>query len=98
MEQEHPTIGNSEENLYRLLPPLHEVLQATEFAALLAIYSRDSVVDASRAVLLRLKAEIADGRHTRVSVENEVAQMHATVANEISEGARFRLRRVINAT
>ncbi len=91
-------IGNSEGNLYRLLPPLHELLQTTDFAALLEIYSRDSVVDAARAVLERLKTEIGDGRHTQMSLENEVAQMHVTVANEVAESARFRLRRVINAT
>jgi L-seryl-tRNA(Ser) seleniumtransferase len=90
--------GNSEGNLYRLLPPLHELLQTTDFAALLEIYSRDSVVDAARAVLERLKTEIGDGRHTQISLESEVAQMHVTVANEVTESARFRLRRVINAT
>src|ERR1700677_1063997 len=90
--------GNSEGNLYRLLPPLHELLQTTDFAALLEIYSRDSVVDGARAVLERLKTEIGDGRHTQMSLESEVAQMHVTVANEVAESARFRLRRVINAT
>jgi L-seryl-tRNA(Ser) seleniumtransferase len=90
--------GNSEGNLYQLLPPLHELLQTTDFVALLEIHSRDSVVDAARAVLARLKTEIGDGRHTEMSLEGEVVQMHVTVANEVAESARFRLRRVINAT
>jgi L-seryl-tRNA(Ser) seleniumtransferase len=98
MEPDPPMIGNSEGNLYRLLPALHDVLQEAGFAALLEIHSRDSVVDAARAVLARLKSEIGDGRHTEISLESEVEKMHVTVANEIAERARFRLRRVINAT
>jgi L-seryl-tRNA(Ser) seleniumtransferase len=49
-------------------------------------------------VLARLKQEIASGLHTQASLERELAQMHVTVANQIAESARYRLRRVINAT
>src|ERR1700761_5560657 len=98
MEPNAPMIGNSEGNLYRLLPALHEILQEAEFAALLERHSRDSVVDAARVVLMRLKAEIGNGKHTESSLASKVAQMHATVATEIAESGRFRLRRGVNAT
>jgi L-seryl-tRNA(Ser) seleniumtransferase len=65
---------------------------------LLDTQSRDSAIHAARAVLARLKQEIGNGRHTQASLEHELAFMHVTVANQIAETARYRLRRVINAT
>src|SRR5882757_1201253 len=84
--------------LYRLLPSLHELLLSPRFAALLETQSRESVIHTARAVLTRLKQEIGSGLHTLASLEGEVALMHVTVANQIAESARYRLRRVINAT
>jgi L-seryl-tRNA(Ser) seleniumtransferase len=89
---------NSNPNLYRLLPSLHEMLLTPDFAVLLETQSRDSVIGAARAVLARLKQEIGNGRHTQESLEGELAWMHVTVSNQIAQGARYRLRRVINAT
>jgi len=89
---------DSQPSLYRLLPSLHELLLTPDFATLLETRSRDSVIGATRAVLARLKQEIGHGRHTQASLENELALMHVTVANQIAQRARYRLRRVINAT
>jgi L-seryl-tRNA(Ser) seleniumtransferase len=89
---------NSNPNLYRLLPSLHEMLLTPDFAVLLETQSRDSVIGAARAVLARLKQEIGNGRHTQESLEGELALMHVTVSNQIAQGARYRLWRVINAT
>jgi L-seryl-tRNA(Ser) seleniumtransferase len=89
---------NSKPNLYRLLPSLHELLLTPDFGALLETQSRDSAICAARAVLARLKQEIGNGRHTQESLEGELTLMHVTVANQIAQGARYRLRRVINAT
>jgi L-seryl-tRNA(Ser) seleniumtransferase len=85
-------------NLYPLIPSLHELLLTPGFAALLETHSRDSVIRAARAVLARLKQEIGNGGHTQASLERELALTHVTVANQIAQGARYRLRRVINAT
>jgi L-seryl-tRNA(Ser) seleniumtransferase len=89
---------NSKLTLYRLLPSLHDLLLTPRFAVLLESHSRESTVDAARAVLARLKQEIASGLHTQASLEAELASMHVTVANQIAQRARYRLRRVINAT
>jgi L-seryl-tRNA(Ser) seleniumtransferase len=89
---------NGKPNLYPLLPSLHELLLTPGFAALLESQSRDSVIGAARAVLARLKQEIGNGRHTQESLESELALMDGTVANQIAQSARYRLRRVINAT
>jgi L-seryl-tRNA(Ser) seleniumtransferase len=98
MKQSQPVTDKSERTLYRLIPSLHELLLTPGFAALLETQSRDSAICAARAVLARLKQEIGNGRHTQVSLESELALMHVTVANEIAQGGRYRLRRVINGT
>ena len=77
---------------------LHELLLTPGFAALLETHSRDSATSAARTVLARLKQEIAEGHHTQASLESELALLHVTVAGEIAQGARYSLRRVINAT
>ena len=98
MKQSEPVTDSSERNLYRLIPSLHELLQTPGFAALIETQSRDSAIRAARAALAHLKQEIGRGSHTQASLESELAIMHLTVANQIAHGARYRLRRVINAT
>ena len=68
------------------------------FAALLETHSRDPVISAAHTVLARLKQEIAEGHHSQASMESELALLHVTVAAEIAQGARYSLRRVLNAT
>ena len=88
----------SDGNLYRLLPSLHDLLQTPGFAALLETEPRTSIVHAARIVLARMQQEIAEGRHTQASLESELVFVHATVAEEIARSSRYSLRRVINAT
>jgi L-seryl-tRNA(Ser) seleniumtransferase len=98
MKPNQAVTDHSESNLYRLIPSLHELLLMPVFAALLEIHSRDSVISAAHIVLARLKQEIAEGHHTQASLESELALLHVTVAGHIAQGARYSLRRVINAT
>ena len=98
MKPSQPVTDHSESNLYRLIPSLHELLLTPGFAALLETHSRESVVSAAHTVLARLKQEIAEGRHTQASLEGKLALLRVTVAGQIAQGARYSLRRVINAT
>jgi L-seryl-tRNA(Ser) seleniumtransferase len=86
------------DNLYRLLPSLHELLLTMNFASLLETQSRESTVAAARVVLARLTQEIADGLHTEASLERELASMHLAVSDQIASDRRYHLRRVVNAT
>src|SRR6201996_8318903 len=90
--------NQSDSNLYRLLPSLHDLLQTPGFAALLETEPRSSVTNAARRVLSRMQQEITEGRHTQASLEGELEFVHATVAEEIARTSRYSLRRVINAT
>jgi L-seryl-tRNA(Ser) seleniumtransferase len=98
MKPSQPVTDQSESNLYRLIPSLHELLLMPDFAALLEIHSRDSVISAAHTVLARLKQEITAGHHSQPSLERELELLHVTVAGQIAQGARYSLRRVINAT
>ena len=51
-----------------------------------------------RAVLSRVKREIAEGQHTHASLNDRLAGLHLAVAGEIERDKRYSLRRVINAT
>ena len=98
MKRSHQASDQSDSNLYRLLPSLHDLLQTPGFAALLETEPRTSIIHATRRVLSRMQQEIAEGRHTQASLETELEFVHATVAEEIARTSRYSLRRVINAT
>lgn len=86
------------ENLYSLLPSVNDLLLDAAFASIVQSHSHTAVVHAARAVLVRLKQEIAEGQHTRGSLQERFATLDQSVSNELKKSAHFSLRRVINAT
>jgi L-seryl-tRNA(Ser) seleniumtransferase len=84
--------------LYSLLPSLNDLLLNPRFDAIVRAESHTTVVRSTRAVLLRVKQEIAEGKHTLASLNHRLAGLHRTVAGEINQNKRYSLRRVINAT
>ncbi|MGC1299983.1 MAG: L-seryl-tRNA(Sec) selenium transferase [Alloacidobacterium sp.] len=99
MKRSENTIGDPEiRSQYSLLPSLNDLLLDPHFATILQVESHSTVVRSTRAVLLRVKQEIADGRHSHASLKNQLAGLHLAVADEISQNKRYSLRRVINAT
>ena len=85
-------------SLYSLLPSLNDLLLDPRFAAIVQVESHSTVVRSTRAVLLRVKQEIAEGQHTLASLNHRLAELHLAVAEEIDQNKRYSLRRVINAT
>ena len=49
-------------------------------------------------MLLCIKQEIAEGKHTLASLNHRLAGLHIAVTQEINQNQRYSLRRVINAT
>ncbi len=86
------------ENLYTLLPSVNDLLLDPAFSALVQSYSHTAVVNATRAVLLGLKHEIASGHHTPASLKEHLASLNRAVSNELTKNTGFSLRRLINAT
>jgi L-seryl-tRNA(Ser) seleniumtransferase len=95
---EQSSTGSETSNLYRLLPSVNDLLLTPDVAALLQVHSRSAVLDSSRAVLLRVKQQIADGRHTQGSLTMLLSSLDVALADELHRTAQFSLRRVINAT
>jgi L-seryl-tRNA(Ser) seleniumtransferase len=99
MNRTDQTTDNLEgDNLYKLLPSLHDLLLTPDFAALLKTEPRSAVIRAARAVLLRLRQEIGEAHHTQATLARQLDSLHVTVADEITQSSRYTLRRVINAT
>ncbi len=86
------------DNLYSLLPSVNDLLLDPAFSSLVQSHSHNAVVHAARAVLLCLKQQIAEGQHTRASLQERLVILDLAVSNELSKSANFSLRRVINAT
>lgn len=86
------------DNLYSLLPSVNDLLLDPAFSSLVQSHSHNAVVDAARAVLFCLKQEIAEGQHTRASLQERLVILDMAVSNELQKRASFSLRRVINAT
>ena len=99
MKSRESTTGDEElRSLYSVLPSLNDLLLDPRFSAMVQAESHSTVVRSTRAVLGRIKREIAEGQQTRASVKDRVAGLHLAVAEEIERGKRYSLRRVINAT
>ena len=85
-------------SLYSLLPSLNDLLLDPRFDAIVQAESHSTVVRSTRAVLFRVKQEIAEGKHTLASLNHRLAGLNRAVSGEINQNKRYSLRRVINAT
>jgi L-seryl-tRNA(Ser) seleniumtransferase len=84
--------------LFRRLPAVDEVLRNPAVAPMAERDGRAATLDAARAVLDRLRAEIAVGRLDEPQVELAVAGLAQAVERELRRSLQPSLRRVINAT
>jgi L-seryl-tRNA(Ser) seleniumtransferase len=84
--------------LYRKLPSVDELLRGPELEALAAREGRAAVTEAARAVLARLRKEIASGRLDAEEVETAVAGLAEPVERGLRHSFEYSLRPVINAT
>jgi L-seryl-tRNA(Ser) seleniumtransferase len=99
MKNSENTTGDPDlHSLYSLLPSLNDLLLNPRFGAIVQAESHATVVRSTRAVLFRVKQEIAEGKHTVASLNHRLARLHRAVAEEIHQNKRYSLRRVINAT
>ena len=95
---ENTTLDSELRSLYSLLPSLNDLLLHPRFSAIVQVQTHSTVVRSMRAVLLRVRQEIAEGQHTLASLNHRLAGLHLAVAAEIDQNRSYSLRRVINAT
>ena len=84
--------------LFRRLPSVDELLRNPAIAPIAERDGRAATLDAARAVLDRLRAEIAAGRLDEPQVELAVAGLAEAVERELRRSLQLSLRPVINAT
>ncbi|MCU1269681.1 MAG: L-seryl-tRNA selenium transferase [Acidobacteriaceae bacterium] len=85
-------------DLYPELPGIDELLREPEVAALIAHEGQAATTDACRAVLARLRDEIAAGHLDSDKLRIAIAGIHDAIRNELGRALGYSLLPVINAT
>ena len=91
-----PTISKAD--LYRNLPSVDELLRSAELVPLVLREGQTAVTDAARAVLTRLREEIAAGRLNAAGVDLALFGLGAAIEREARQALSYSLQPVINAT
>jgi L-seryl-tRNA(Ser) seleniumtransferase len=85
-------------DLLRKLPSVDEVIGSPGVRLLSKTYSRDSITEAARSVLARLRQEIASGLLDESALQLALSGLAAAIDAQLSQSFQYSLRRVINAT
>ena len=88
----------SKTDLYRKLPSVDELLRRADLTAIVASEGQAAVTDAARAVLPRLRAEIAAARLDAAAVDLALSGIAGAVERQVRQSLSYSLRPVINAT
>ncbi len=88
----------SKAELYRRLPSVDELLQSHDLTRLISSEGQAAVTDAARAVLAKLRAEIASARLGASEVDLARSGILAAIERQVRQLATHSLRSVINAT
>jgi L-seryl-tRNA(Ser) seleniumtransferase len=91
-----PTTSKSE--LYRKLPSVDDLLHNPALASIITTEGQAAVTDAARAVLTRLRAEIAAARLDADAVDLALSGITDAVERQVRQSLSCWLRPVINAT
>ncbi len=84
--------------LFRELPSVNEVLQIADVAALSAVHGTAAVTDAARAVITRLREEVASGLLDSFSLKLALAEITGAMEQHLRVALGHSLRLVVNAT
>jgi L-seryl-tRNA(Ser) seleniumtransferase len=85
-------------DLYRELPGIDELLRELEVVALVAEEGQAATTDACRAVLARLREEIAAGHLDAEELRVALAGIHSAIRIELNRALGYSLQPLINAT
>jgi L-seryl-tRNA(Ser) seleniumtransferase len=88
----------AQSELFRELPSVDEVLRIPDVEALASSHGIAPVTDAVRAVVARLRREIASGMLNKAALELALAGIAAAIEGRVRRALGHSLRSVINAT
>ena len=89
---------DSKLDVFRKLPSVDELLRRPEVSAMIAAEGHETAAEAARAVLTKLREEIANGTIDSQHAEIAISGLPEAVQRQVRESLRFHLRSVINAT
>jgi len=84
--------------LFRKLPSVDEVLRDPSLRDIEETYGRESVAEAARIVLSRLRQEISSALLNEKSLELALSGLSGAIENQLRRESSFSLRPVLNAT
>jgi L-seryl-tRNA(Ser) seleniumtransferase len=84
--------------LFRKLPSVDDVMRSDAMSSLVSTFGHDTVVDAVRVVLARLRQEITSGLLDENSLALALTGLALAVEGELRQSLKYSLRSVINAT
>ena len=88
----------SKSDLFRLLPSVDELLRNPQIEALAQTNGRATTLEAARAALERLRAEIVAGNLDEAQIQAHLDGLPQTVEQRLQQSLAHSLRPVINAT
>ena len=88
----------SKSALYRRLPSVDELLRLPKLTSLSAREGHAPVAEGARAVLGRVREEIAAGRLDAAGVDLAISGLASAIERQVWQALQLSLRRVINAT
>jgi L-seryl-tRNA(Ser) seleniumtransferase len=90
--------GTASSEIFRKLPSVDDVMRGPAVLVLAASYGSDSVADAVRVVLARLRQEITSGPLDEHTLELAISGLAGAVENQLRQALSYSLRPVVNAT
>jgi L-seryl-tRNA(Ser) seleniumtransferase len=90
--------ADSKSDLYRKLPSVDELLRKAELVSLVSREGQAIVTDAARAVLARLRDEIAGAQLDSKAVDIALSGIVLAIKRELRQSLGYSLRSVVNAT
>lgn len=93
-----PVPPTSKSDLYRKLPSVDDLLRSPDLAAIVSSEGQTALTDAARAVLSRLRTEIAAARLDAAAVDLALSGISDAIERQVRQSLSYSLRPVINAT
>jgi L-seryl-tRNA(Ser) seleniumtransferase len=89
---------SSKADLYRKLPSVDELLHSPDLTAIISSEGQSPVADAARAMLARMRAEIASARLDAAAVDIALSGISGAIERQVRQSLTYSLRPLINAT
>jgi L-seryl-tRNA(Ser) seleniumtransferase len=89
---------SSKADLYRKLPSVDELLHSPDLTAIISSEGQSPVADAARAMLARMRAEIASARLDAAAVDLALSGISGAIERQVRQSLTYSLRPLINAT